>query len=154
LIRTDNIRSRVETKTLFFIFAKSESKQKFAHFSWNFWSGYTFRWFLNPDPHSKWKIFAKTFAKTNKNFHDNFCNFFMFFFAKSEKKWQQIKTLDYIQLEHQMTSSDKKIWHQIKIPYKIRSKYQLTLSDDNIRWHQIKPSDDNIRCQNQITSKW
>jgi hypothetical protein len=23
-------------------------------------SGYTFKWLLDPDPHSEWKIFAKT----------------------------------------------------------------------------------------------
>jgi hypothetical protein len=28
-----------------------------------FGSGYTFKWLLDPDPHSEWKIFAKTFAK-------------------------------------------------------------------------------------------
>jgi hypothetical protein len=90
----DDAALRVETKTPFLIFAKSENKRKFSHFSRNFsfsrkfsfllkflrkisqkilvfakichqcfGCGYTFRWLLNPDPHSEWKIFAQTFTK-------------------------------------------------------------------------------------------
>jgi hypothetical protein len=35
-------------------------------------SGYTFRWLLNPDPHSEWKMFAKIFAKIFRNFSLDF----------------------------------------------------------------------------------
>jgi hypothetical protein len=33
------------------------------HFCSYFRSGYTFSWLLDPDPHSEWKFFTKTFAK-------------------------------------------------------------------------------------------
>jgi hypothetical protein len=31
-----------------------------------FRSGYTFKWLLNPDPYSEWRIFAKTFGEMRK----------------------------------------------------------------------------------------
>jgi hypothetical protein len=48
-----------------------------------FGSGCTFIWFLNPDPHSEWNIFAKTLAKTKK-----FCKLFCEKLIKTSRKYE------------------------------------------------------------------
>jgi hypothetical protein len=49
----------------FFVFLKPSAKNEIfqiilGNIHQCFGSGYTFSWLLDPDPHSEWKIFAKT----------------------------------------------------------------------------------------------
>jgi hypothetical protein len=73
--------SRVETKTPFFISAKSENKQKFAHFSRNFFRGNeNFRKVFEKifdfaKVFEKIFVFAKVFVK-NFGSRDGFCETF------------------------------------------------------------------------------
>jgi hypothetical protein len=58
------------------VFAKDFAKKySFCeNFHQSFGSGYTFRWCLNPDPQSEWKIFAK--PKIFTQIFDTFCKLF------------------------------------------------------------------------------
>jgi hypothetical protein len=91
-----------------------------------FVSGYTFRWLLNPDPNSKWKIFAKNFRKLNIFAKTKI---FAAFFMKSEKECSRKYENENFRFNHK--SEIENMRERVKEKQNRRNKKELD-------WRQMK----------------